>query len=114
MNTFKIVLMLAALSGILLLVGAVVGSRIGLVMALMGGAGANGEQIVALIATAIVAPVAATLVQMAISRSREYYADEGAAPAVSAKPARTGLLSIIGLAQQFQGVFYLNRIFFRR
>jgi heat shock protein HtpX len=39
--------------------------------AMMGGAGADGEGTVALIATAVVAPVAATLVQMAISRSRE-------------------------------------------
>ena len=34
---------------------------------------------IALIAMAIVAPVAALLIQMAISRSREYLADEGAA-----------------------------------
>jgi heat shock protein HtpX len=36
-------------------------------------------------ATAIIAPIAATLIQMAISRSREYDADAGGA-AVSGKP----------------------------
>jgi len=37
------------------------------------------------IAVAIIAPIAATLIQMAISRSREYEADAGAAE-VSGKP----------------------------
>ena len=35
--------------------------------------------IIGLIATAIIAPIAAALIQMAISRSREYSADEGGA-----------------------------------
>ena len=38
-----------------------------------------------LIATAIIAPIAATLIQMAISRSREYLADESGAR-MSGKP----------------------------
>lgn len=36
----------------------------------------GGEGILALMATAILAPIAATLIQLAISRSREYLADE--------------------------------------
>ena len=39
----------------------------------------NGGGIIGLIATAIIAPIAAALIQMAISRSREYSADEGGA-----------------------------------
>lgn len=66
--------------------------------ALMGGAGADGEQTVALIATAIVAPVAATLVQMAISRSREYYADEGAAKMTGNPEALADSLEKLSLA----------------
>jgi len=45
----------------------------------------GGGRTVGLIATAIIAPVAATLVQMAISRSREYLADESGAR-MSGKP----------------------------
>jgi heat shock protein HtpX len=60
--------------------------------ALMGGAGTDGAGTVALIATAIVAPVAATLVQMAISRSREYDADEGAAKMTGNPEALAGSL----------------------
>jgi heat shock protein HtpX len=68
--------------------------------ALMGGAGADGEQTVALIATAIVAPVAATLVQMAISRSREYDADEGAAKMTGNPEALAGSLEKLSLASK--------------
>ena len=39
----------------------------------------NNGGIIRLIATAIIAPIAAALIQMAISRSREYSADEGGA-----------------------------------
>lgn len=53
--------------------------------ALMGGGGEDMGGTIKLIATAVIAPVAATLVQMAISRSREYYADEGAVQ-VTGKP----------------------------
>jgi heat shock protein HtpX len=45
----------------------------------------EGGGIVGLIAMAILAPLAATLIQMAISRSREYLADEGGAR-ISGKP----------------------------
>jgi heat shock protein HtpX len=48
------------------------------------GSGDDGSMIKT-IAVAIIAPVAATLIQMAISRSREYDADAGAAK-VSGKP----------------------------
>ncbi len=45
----------------------------------------GGSNIVGLIAMAILAPLAASLIQMAISRSREYLADEGGAK-ISGKP----------------------------
>jgi heat shock protein HtpX len=50
--------------------------------AIFGGFGRDddeGSNPIALIALAIIAPLAAMLVQMAISRSREYLADEGGA-----------------------------------
>jgi len=49
------------------------------------GMGEDGGRTLGLIATAIVAPIAATLIQMAISRSREYLADESGAR-MSGKP----------------------------
>jgi heat shock protein HtpX len=45
----------------------------------------GGSNIVGLILMAILAPIAATLIQMAISRSREYLADAGGAQ-ISGKP----------------------------
>jgi heat shock protein HtpX len=45
----------------------------------------GGNNIVGLIVMAILAPIAATLIQMAISRSREFLADEGGAK-ISGKP----------------------------
>lgn len=68
--------------------------------AMMGGAGTDGEGAVALIATAIVAPVAATLVQMAISRSREYDADEGAAKMTGNPEALANSLEKLSLASR--------------
>ena len=57
--------------------------------AIFGGASRDSDDegggIVGLIAMAILAPIAATIIQMAISRSREYLADEGGAR-VSQKP----------------------------
>lgn len=50
--------------------------------AIFGGGRSSDEDrggIIGLIATAIIAPIAAALIQMAISRSREYSADEGGA-----------------------------------
>jgi heat shock protein HtpX len=41
MNTLKIIIMLAALSGILMILGALLGGRIGLVIALIFSAGMN-------------------------------------------------------------------------
>ena len=46
----------------------------------------EGGGLVGLIVMAILAPIAATIIQMAISRSREYLADEGGAR-ISGKPA---------------------------
>ena len=53
--------------------------------AVMGGGGEDFGETVKLLATAVIAPFAATMIQMAISRSREYEADAGAAM-VSGKP----------------------------
>lgn len=57
--------------------------------AIFGGASRDNDEegggIVGLILMAILAPIAATIIQMAISRSREYLADEGGAR-VSKKP----------------------------
>jgi heat shock protein HtpX len=57
--------------------------------AIFGGASRDSDDegggIIGLIAMAILAPIAATIIQMAISRSREYLADEGGAR-VSQKP----------------------------
>lgn len=69
-------------------------------MAVTGGAGTDGEGTVALIATAIVAPVAATLVQMAISRDREYDADEGAAKMTGNPEALASSLEKLSLASR--------------
>lgn len=58
-------------------------------MAIFGGSSRDGENnrggALAAIAIAIIAPIAATLVQMAISRSREFLADEAGAR-ISGKP----------------------------
>ncbi|KXS44241.1 zinc metalloprotease HtpX [Methanolobus zinderi] len=56
--------------------------------AIFGGFGGNddeGNNIIGFIALAIVAPIAATVIQLAISRSREFAADEGGAR-ISQKP----------------------------
>ncbi|HPJ96028.1 MAG TPA: zinc metalloprotease HtpX [Syntrophales bacterium] len=64
------------------------------------GMGEDGGRTVGLIATAIVAPVAATLIQVAISRSREYLADESGAR-MSGKPeALAGALKKIARGVQ--------------
>ncbi len=64
------------------------------------GMGEDGGRTVGLIATAIVAPVAATLIQVAISRSREYLADESGAR-MSGKPeALAGALKKIARGAQ--------------
>lgn len=60
----------------------------------------GGGSIVGLIATAILAPIAATIIQMAISRSREYMADEGGAK-ISGKPyGLAGALEKLSRASQ--------------
>jgi heat shock protein HtpX len=72
--------------------------------AMFGGAGRDNEEggsnIVGLIVMAILAPIAATLIQMAISRSREYLADEGGAK-ISGKPyGLAGALEKLSRASQ--------------
>ncbi|MCX7635814.1 MAG: M48 family metalloprotease, partial [Syntrophales bacterium] len=53
-----------------------------------------------MILMAILAPIAATIIQMAISRSREYMADEGGAR-ISGKPyGLAGALEKLSLASQ--------------
>jgi heat shock protein HtpX len=60
----------------------------------------GGRGIIGLIMMAILAPLAATLIQMAISRSREYLADEGGAR-VSGKPyGLASALEKLGRASQ--------------
>ncbi len=68
--------------------------------ALTGGAGDDGGRMVALIATAVVAPIAAMLVQMALSRSREYYADEGSAKLTGKPEAMASSLEKLSRASQ--------------
>ena len=73
--------------------------------AMFGGGGRDddeggGSNIVGLILMAILAPIAATLIQMAISRSREYLADEGGAK-ISGKPyGLAGALEKLSRASQ--------------
>jgi heat shock protein HtpX len=73
--------------------------------AMFGGASRDddeggGSNIVSLILMAILAPIAATLIQMAISRSREYLADTGGAK-ISGKPySLAGALEKLSRASQ--------------
>jgi heat shock protein HtpX len=73
--------------------------------AMFGGAGRDddeggGSNIVGLILMAVLAPIAATLIQMAISRSREYLADAGGAK-ISGKPyGLAGALEKLSRASQ--------------
>ena len=73
--------------------------------AMFGGASRDdneggGSNIVGLIVMAILAPIAATLIQMAISRSREYLADAGGAK-ISGKPyGLAGALEKLSQASQ--------------
>jgi len=73
--------------------------------AMFGGAGRDddeggGSNIVGLILMAVLAPIAATLIQMAISRSREYLADAGGAK-ISGKPyGLAGALEKLSQASQ--------------
>ena len=73
--------------------------------AMFGGVGRDddeggGSNIVGLILMAILAPIAATLIQMAISRSREYLADAGGAK-ISGKPyGLAGALEKLSRASQ--------------
>ena len=72
--------------------------------AMFGGAGSDddegGSNIVGLILMAVLAPIAATLIQMAISRSREYLADAGGAK-ISGKPyGLAGALEKLSRASQ--------------
>jgi len=72
--------------------------------AMFGGAGSDddegGSNIVGLILMAVLAPIAATLIQMAISRSREFLADAGGAK-ISGKPyGLAGALEKLSRASQ--------------
>jgi len=71
--------------------------------AIFGGAGRDDEEgggVIGLIFMAILAPLAATIIQMAISRSREYMADEGGAR-ISGKPyGLAGALEKLSRASQ--------------
>jgi len=71
--------------------------------AIFGGANRDDDEgggIIGLIVMAILAPIAASLIQMAISRSREYMADEGGAQ-ISGKPyGLAGALEKLSRASQ--------------
>ncbi len=72
--------------------------------AIFGGARGDDDEggggIIGLIAMAILAPIAATIIQMAVSRSREYMADDGGAK-VSGKPyGLAGALEKLSRASQ--------------
>ncbi|HUH65110.1 MAG TPA: zinc metalloprotease HtpX [Syntrophales bacterium] len=72
--------------------------------AIFGGArsddGEEGSGVIGLVLTAILAPIAAMIIQMAISRSREYLADEGGAR-ISRKPyGLAGALEKLSRASQ--------------
>jgi heat shock protein HtpX len=60
----------------------------------------GGSNIISLIVMAVLAPIAASLIQMAISRSREYLADEGGAR-ISGKPLNlAGALEKLSVASR--------------
>ena len=127
MNTLKVILLIEALSGLLMVIGYVIARRTSVMIAhelshikhkdimistmattiacvvvmlsrwavFFGGNDDNG--MIKTIAVAVIATVTATLIQMAISRSREYEADAGAAM-VSGKPeALAGALTKLSL-----------------
>ena len=62
-NSLKTTLLLSLLTVLLVLMGSAIGGQTGMAVAF-------------LVALAIVAPLAAMLIQLAVSRSREYLADE--------------------------------------
>jgi heat shock protein HtpX len=72
--------------------------------AFFGGVGRNDERgggnPIGLLATALLAPLAATLIQMAISRTREYAADETGAHASGDPLALASALSKLGVAAE--------------
>src|ERR687891_550893 len=91
MSMMKTTLLLAAMTGLLLAVGGALGGRSGMTIALvmagaiswvahpfmlMGGGDDDSPNPIAAIAMMILAPLAAMMIQMAVSRSREYGADE--------------------------------------
>ena len=68
---------------------------------MFGGRDNRGGNPLAMIAVALLAPIAASLIQMAVSRSREYEADRGAAELVgSGESLATALEKIEHLAKQ--------------
>ena len=61
----------------------------------------DGGNPIAMIAVALLAPIAASLIQMAVSRSREYEADRGAAELIgSGRPLASALQRIEAIATQ--------------
>lgn len=66
----------------------------------------GGGNVIAMLLTAILAPIAATLIQMGISRSREYLADESGAR-YSGNPQ--ALASALGKLQSWSGKVHMHK-----
>lgn len=76
-------------------------AQIAMYSSMFGGRDRRGGNPLVLLAVAIVAPVAASLIQMAVSRSREFDADRGAAELLgSGEPLARALQKIEALATQ--------------
>lgn len=76
-------------------------AQIAMYSSMFGGRDRRGGNPIVMLAVAIVAPIAASLIQMAVSRSREYEADRGAAELIgSGAPLARALQKIEAIATQ--------------
>ena len=76
-------------------------AQIAMYSSMFGGRDRRGTNPLVMLAVAIVAPIAASLIQMAVSRSREYEADRGAAELIgTGQPLASALQHIEAIATQ--------------